>query len=90
VAVYLTDKAEARRAASAQASFPSRRAREKKGVEKEKGVRNQSRKATRNPTASRLLCRLSWRTAIKKISVGMKRTPEFRHRDKIQHGGDGG
>jgi len=33
----LTDKAEARRAASAQASFPSRRAREKLVAEKENG-----------------------------------------------------
>jgi hypothetical protein len=40
-------EAEARSAASAQASFPARRAREKKGVEKEKGERNQSRTAKR-------------------------------------------
>jgi hypothetical protein len=26
----------------------------------------------------------------KEISVGMKRTPEFRHRDGIQHGGNDG
>jgi hypothetical protein len=35
----LTDKAEARRAASAQASFPSRRAREKTVLEKENGIK---------------------------------------------------
>ena len=46
-------EAEARRAASAQAAFPARRAREKKGVEKEKEERNQSRTAKRNPTSSR-------------------------------------
>ena len=34
-----TDKAEARRAASAQAAFPSRRAREKSAPEKDKGMR---------------------------------------------------
>jgi len=34
VSVSLTDKAEARRAASAQAPFPSRRARENKGARK--------------------------------------------------------
>jgi hypothetical protein len=26
----------------------------------------------------------------KEISIGKKRTPEFRHRDRIRHGGDNG
>ena len=45
------ESAEARSAASAQASFPARRAREKRGVEKENGTkRNQSQTGRRNPT----------------------------------------
>jgi hypothetical protein len=40
VSVSLTDKAEACRAASAQAAFPSRRAREKTVPEKGNGIRN--------------------------------------------------
>ena len=38
VSIYLTDKAEARRAASAQADFPSRRAREKAVPEEVNGI----------------------------------------------------
>jgi len=34
--------------------------------------------------------RLSRRTTIKKVGVGKKRTPEFRHRDRILQGGDHG